>query len=151
MPEPNNQFGRAAGFSHPTLERLETRNLLSLTLAPSIKTGPAAFTLSADFNHDGKPDLAVLHNAERSAANGGSQDRSVNIVLGSGDGTFRLAGKYPMTEIPDRPGKYFSASRAAVGDFDNDGNVDLAVLGVRRIAHASWERRRDVPAPRPPS
>jgi hypothetical protein len=62
-----------------------------------------------DFNHDGKPDLAISN----------QQDGTVTILLGNGDGTFAatpaiLAG--------------LATQAIAVGDFNNDGNTDLAVI-----------------------
>lgn len=64
-----------------------------------------------DFNHDGKPDLAVV--ANRNAIGG------VVILAGNGDGTF----------LPLAP--FFSTGRlsanATVADFDNDGIPDIAV------------------------
>jgi hypothetical protein len=61
----------------------------------------------ADFNGDGKLDLAV--------ANYGG---TVSILLGNGDGTFRRHVDYAAGA---------PAYSVAVGDFNGDGNADLAV------------------------
>jgi FG-GAP-like repeat/Putative Ig domain len=63
--------------------------------------------ITADFNGDGKTDLAV--------ANG---DGTVSILLGNGDGTF-------ITETPLNVGA--SATSLTAGDFNGDGKLDLAV------------------------
>ena len=68
----------------------------------------------ADFNGDGKPDLAV------SVAG----NESISIFLGNGDGTFQTA-----TTIPSMWG----AQWIAAGDFNGDGKVDLAVLTLLGI------------------
>jgi len=62
----------------------------------------------ADFNGDGKPDLAV------SNVNG-----TVSVLLGNGDGAFQAAVNYGAGIFPDF---------VAVGDFDGDGKPDLAVV-----------------------
>ena len=62
--------------------------------------------IAADFNGDGKPDLAG------SGLNAGS------IMLGNGDGTFRARTNFPVgTQTQD----------VAAGDFNGDGKTDLAV------------------------
>src|SRR5262245_20458086 len=65
----------------------------------------------ADFNGDGKPDIAV--------ANAGSGN--VSILIGNGDGTFRPALTF------DTGVGYTSI---AVSDVNNDGVPDLAVWAV---------------------
>ena len=69
----------------------------------------------ADFNGDGKLDLAIA-TVDSTAA-------SANIFLGKGDGTFALLGM---------GGPGFSGSTAlgglVAGDFDGNGTVDLAVI-----------------------
>ena len=89
----------------------------------------------ADFNRDGKPDLAV--------ANGDSQ--SVSVLLGNGDGTFQAAqNAYPGVT----PGS------VAVGDFNGDGVPDLAVANVSyfRVSvllgngDGTFQAKRDYPA-----
>ena len=66
--------------------------------------------VAADFNGDGKLDLAVT-----SAVSG-----TVTIFLGAGDGTFTLA---PNSPIDADPGAFYPA----IGDFNGDGKLDLAV------------------------
>ncbi len=66
--------------------------------------------VEGDFNGDGKPDLAVAN----------QNSNTVTILLGNGDGTFTQAPGSPITvgSAPDG---------IAVGDFNGDGKLDLAV------------------------
>src|SRR5262249_47367281 len=68
-----------------------------------------------DFNRDGKPDLAITS---------GLND-AVEILQGNGDGTFRAN---PLI-IPVGTQQNFAESiqSVAVGDFNRDGKLDLAV------------------------
>ena len=82
--------------------------------APALRPLPTgAFPISvavADFNGDGKQDLAVVNTG----------DSNVTVLLGNGTGVF--------TQAPDSP--FMAGSSAysvAVGDFNGDGNPDLAV------------------------
>lgn len=61
-----------------------------------------------DFNNDGKLDLLT----------------AFGVLMGNGDGTF----KSPATPLPFRGGALPSAAVVAVGDFNGDGNPDIAVL-----------------------
>ncbi len=63
-----------------------------------------------DFNGDGKPDMA--------AANWGGFTGSVSVLLGNGDGTFQTAANYGTGMFP---------VFVAVGDFNGDAKLDLAV------------------------
>lgn len=62
----------------------------------------------ADFNNDGKMDLAVTN----------YRANSVAILLGNGNGTFRAPVFYPVDQKP---------SSIATADFNNDGVPDLVV------------------------
>ncbi len=69
--------------------------------------------VAGDFNGDGKYDLALT-----STPLGSSPGNLVSLLLGNGDGTF---GAYTLF------GAGYLSYSAAVGDFNNDGAVDLAV------------------------
>jgi hypothetical protein len=69
-----------------------------------------------DFNGDGIPDLAIVEQASAFDDTG-----TVSILLGKGDGTFANAQNFPTGHSP------FSV---AAGDFNNDGNVDLAIANA---------------------
>jgi hypothetical protein len=66
-----------------------------------------------DFNNDGIQDLAVAN----------AYSNTITILLGNGDGTFTASSASPISSgITDFP--FF----LAVGDFNGDGNADLAVV-----------------------
>ena len=68
---------------------------------------------AADFNGDGKADLAV---AISPAASGAAS--KVSVLLGNGDGSFQAAVLYAVGSAP---------VAVATGDFDGDNVLDLAV------------------------
>jgi Bacterial Ig-like domain (group 3)/FG-GAP-like repeat len=70
-------------------------------------TDPLA-QVAADFNHDGRIDLAT--------ANAATQD--ISILLGNGDGTFQPPINYPAHRNPNV---------ILAADFNSDGDLDLAV------------------------
>jgi hypothetical protein len=81
-----------------------------------IPVGSYPYAISAaDFNKDGKIDLAVANSAYTSSSTG-----TVTILLGNGDGTFTQAADSPVTVG-------YGPRSAAVGDFNGDGIPDLAV------------------------
>ncbi len=68
-----------------------------------------------DFNGDGKLDLAVTNQGA------GSLSGNVSVLLGKGDGTFQAPVNYAADQSP---------VAVAVGDFNGDGKLDLAVVNT---------------------
>jgi hypothetical protein len=79
----------------------------------------------ADFNRDGKQDLAVVNMGPSGYGYGGD----VSVLLGLGDGTF-------MAEIRLAAG--ISPQDLTAGDFNADGNPDLAVGGACATANGCY-------------
>ena len=75
--------------------------------------GGATFVLTGDFNNDGRSDIA-------SASNYGNQ---VRVSFQNADGGFSL----PTTSVYSNYGTANRHSILAAGDFNNDGNIDLAM------------------------
>jgi hypothetical protein len=92
------------------------------TYQSGIVTGvPALFLRSiavADFNGDGKPDIAAAMDAlsTQDASSG-----SMTILLGNGDGTFSPAASYPLNGIVSQP------NALTAGDMNRDGKADIIV------------------------
>ncbi len=72
----------------------------------------------ADFNGDRKPDLVVLNECGTDPNCGEQTGGSLSVFLGNGDGTFPAATIYDLV---------FHPVAVAVGDFNGDGNLDLAL------------------------
>ena len=67
-----------------------------------------------DFNNDGKLDMVVAVGVQTAGAD------TISVLLGNGDGTFQAKTGYA-------PANFFAAWVLA-GDFNRDGNLDLAVV-----------------------
>ena len=79
------------------------------------KTGPApTFITTADFNGDKKLDLAIANASGARLFDPGK----VSILLGAGDGSFGDPKGFQVEHFP---------KSIAVGDFNGDGKLDLAV------------------------
>jgi hypothetical protein len=95
-------FGNGDGSFQPAVP-------ISVTLAPD-----SLFTF-ADFNTDGKPDLAVVGPDPLN-----TRTQPLSIYPGNGDGTFGAATF--STTLPDD-----HAAQLATGDLNGDGKLDLVV------------------------
>ena len=73
----------------------------------------ATSVVSADFDNDGKPDVAVAIGHVPGSS-------EVHVFIGGGDGTLR------PTSILRVPAQYIQSISAA--DFNSDGNIDIVVL-----------------------
>jgi hypothetical protein len=96
------------------------------TFGPAI-VGPAVlgyarWVAAGDFNGDGKLDLAV---ADGQQINGSPGNAELTILLGNGDGTFKLGGHYasPGTPASDN----LNPEDVAVGDLTGNGKLDVIV------------------------
>jgi Bacterial Ig-like domain (group 3)/FG-GAP-like repeat len=84
----------------------------TFTLNSNVVTGIYPISIAVgDFNADGKLDLAVANYGNDSAV----------VLLGNGDGTFQPPAGNPMP-VGGSP------ESIAVGDFNGDGNADLAIV-----------------------
>lgn len=78
--------------------------------------GPAGSFISGDFNHDGHLDLAIQPEEPFVSVS----RALLAVYFGKGDGTF-VAG--PVTLVEENA---FQSYTLVTGDFDGDGNLDLA-------------------------
>jgi predicted NUDIX family NTP pyrophosphohydrolase len=96
---------------------LEDRTLLSFNAAMAFQAGSAPESVAVgDFNGDGIPDLAVADYGDYLGHGAG-----VSVLLGNGDGSFQAPRHFAAGITP---------ISVAVGDFNGDGVLDLAVANA---------------------
>lgn len=79
--------------------------------SPSADSGNSLALTAADFDGDGNLDLAVVNTAINELGD-------VTILLGKGNGRFKLVNAYGLGEVPEF---------VRAGDFNHDGKMDIAV------------------------
>lgn len=97
----------------------------SLAVDSTINIPGAAWVTAADLNGNGLPDLAV------SVARGG-QDAELQVLLNLGNGRYATPVAYDVGSAGE--GSVNVIARVTAGDWDGDGDTDLAFLGVQLAA-----------------
>ena len=90
----------------------------------TVGTHPHAVA-AVDLNGDGKLDLVTAD----------THANSISVLLGNGDGTFQTQIATPAGNKP---------AFAAIGDFNKDGHLDLAVSGAgQQVVRPPWRTLRN--------
>jgi len=86
----------------------------------SLSSTGATHMASGDFDGDGLLDLAIV-----------SSDGTASIMLGNGDGTFQTAIPLPgLVDLRGETSLYGALAGIAVGDFNRDGKLDIAISNI---------------------
>src|SRR5271163_420881 len=104
--------GGKSGATYVPVAAHESATSFPATPTSSVSVGSLPqWIVTADFNGDGKLDLATANNG----------DNTVSVLLGNGDGTFTTKST---------PAAGTGANWIAVGDFNEDGKLDMAVANL---------------------
>ena len=96
---------------------------------------------AGDFNADGKLDLAA----------GNANSSTVALLLGNGDGTFQSPVTFPSDTLDCPGGDSCGPLGLAVGDFNGDGQIDLAATvenspyNLQLLLQGTWPAIAAVP------
>jgi hypothetical protein len=111
-------FAQSSRPAHPAgSTTLNPQRLFYNPPSSAVGSYPSAL-VAADFNGDGKLDLAVVNSNCSPYIHGCSNTGSVSILLGKGDGTFKTHVDYTVELDP---------ASIAVAGFRGDGKLDLVV------------------------
>ena len=120
--------------------------LLNVSTAGSVNFGvPNALTANchgtfavavADFNMDGKQDIASINYGSLDPL--GSTDAFVSVYLGTGNGSFNTGSPGTYNTLTGSPGGQY----LAVGDLDNNGTPDLITVALRQYLSADQHQHR---------
>jgi hypothetical protein len=123
---------RCSSVFRPRLEPLDHRIVPSFSPAVNYPVATESPIVTADFNGDGRLDLAVAN------------INSVSVLLGNGDGTFQPAITSPTTG---------AGGAMVAADFNGDGKIDLVTTrdGMAMILLGNGDGTFQAPSPLPGS
>src|SRR5438045_228186 len=106
---------RRQSIKKAAFETLEDRRMLSFAAPVNYPIGTNPFAIaSADFNGDGRADLATTSYSSN----------SVSVALSNANGTFQAAQNFATGTVPHS---------VVVGDFNGDGKRDLATANASDV------------------
>ncbi len=107
---------RAGGASGVRILLNNGNGIFTLLSPPNNYNSAGASRVTfADVNGDSRPDMLVTFSFDSQPTSGG-----VGVALNNGDGTFQFLGQLdPFTD--------YALQHVATGDFDEDGNTDIAI------------------------